>query len=230
MIHTLLLATLAVAMPAASDAMDLHIAGKQLVLSGAVVGDELAKVRDILAGNPGIETVVLQDSRGGKMWTAIQLGDLIAERGLKTAASGHCRSACVLIFLGGRERNFAEGKPGSQTYLAIHSPVSARNASHTWPPPGSTAYSAQGGLVHWMVERIGPEADRALIARGVENDHPDGLMYFFDYIRHSKPDGISVYQCKGPEKRKVADCEKIPRKNALQAGLITSERIVELEQ
>jgi len=211
---------------AAAVAMDFRVAGNQLILSGGLTGDELAKMRDLLPSNPQLDTVVLRDSPGGFTWTALRLAEMIADRGLRTAASGFCMSACVLIFLGGKERHFADGKEGNRTFLAMHTPVTSGFGGQSWPPAGTTLPAAQGEMLYWISRRLGPRADTSLLARAVENDHPQGFMYFFDYIRNKRPDGVSVFQCKGPEKRKIADCEQLPGKNALQAGLITSEQIV----
>lgn len=216
----------ALAVPAA--AMDFRVAGNQLVMSGRTGGDELAKLRDLIPENPQIDTVILRDAPGGKVYTAQRLGEMIGERGWRTAVSGSCMSACVLIFLGGRERHFADGKPGNRTYIAIHTPIYSVDRGQTWPLPRTPVPREQGPLVYWMMERVGDRGDRALLERGIGNDHPDGFLYFFDHVRLRRPDGVSVFQCKGPEKRKVADCEKIPGKDALQSGLVTSEEIIKV--
>jgi hypothetical protein len=225
----LLAIVLGTLLPALASAMEIRVAGKQLIMSGRLAGDELAKLRDIVPANPQIDTVILRDAPGGNVYTAQRLGEMIGERGWRTAVSGSCLSACVLIFLGGRERHFADGKPGNVTYIAIHTPIYSADGGQTWPPPRTPLPREQGPMIYWMMERVGDKGDRALLERGIGNDHPDGFMYFFDHVRHRRPDGISVFQCKGPEKKKVADCEKIPGKNALQAGLVTSEEIIRVE-
>lgn len=210
-----------------ANAMEFRVAGNQLVMSGRIAGNEVAMLRDLAPANPQIDTVVLRDAPGGNIYVAQRLAEMIGERGWRTAVSGSCMSACVLIFLGGRERHFADGKPGNLTFIAIHTPIFA-GEGQIWPPPRSTLQGAQGPMIHWMMQRVGNNGDRALLERGIGNDHPDGFMYFFDHVRHRRADGISVFQCKGPEKKKVAECEQIPGKNARRAGLLTSEEIVKL--
>ena len=53
-------------------AMDLRIAGYQLILSGPIIGDEYARMCDVLPMNKQIDTVVLKDSGGGDVWDAFR--------------------------------------------------------------------------------------------------------------------------------------------------------------
>ena len=211
-----------------AGAMDVRVAGNQLVMGGGVSGDEIAKMRDTLPRNPQVDTVILQDSRGGDVWTAMRLGELFREKGYRTAVSGHCMSACVIIFLGGRERHFADGKPGNLTFLAVHTPTFSSDGIRDFK--GSPSRGTRGRIFDWMSERIGTRGDLALLERGLANDDPKGLLYFFDAARSTRRDGVTVFQCQGAEKRKVADCEPVPGKSALQSGLITSETIVQVNR
>lgn len=222
---TRMLACLVLAASISVSAMDIRVSGNQLVMTGHISGNEIAQLRDILPANPQLDTVVLRDSTGGDLWTAMRLGEIFEEKGFRTAASGHCMSACVLIFLGGRVRQFADGKPGNRTFLAVHTPVYSMQGDSS-PIIGTPAGRAQGEMVYWMLKRMGPRADRALIEGSVANNHPQGFTYFFDYIRNKRADGISVFRCKGPEKNKVGDCETISGTNAMLAALITSEEIL----
>ena len=84
----------------------------------------------------------------------------------------------------------------------------------------------QGILFYWMGQRI---KDLALLERGLSNTNPAGLVYLFDPARSKRKDGITVFQCHGHEKRRVADCEPIAGKDALQAGFITSTTILQVK-
>jgi hypothetical protein len=213
-----------VLLPVYTNAMDVRVAGNQLILSGGVTGDELAKMRDTLPANPQIDTVVLRDSGGGDVWTAMRLGELFEERGYKTAVSGHCMSACVIIFLGGRERSFADGTEGNRTFLAMHTPTFSTESLRDFK--GSPSRPARGQLFNWMERRLGAGGDRALLQRALENDDPAGFMYFFDIARKTRKDGVTAFQCKGPEKKKVADCEPMAGTDALRAGLVTTDTVL----
>src|SRR5438132_8736476 len=80
--------------PARAPAMELKIVGNQLILSGPVLGDEPGTVREALASSPGIDTVILRNSGGGNAPAGYQVGQLLRERGMRTAVSGYCYSSC----------------------------------------------------------------------------------------------------------------------------------------
>lgn len=94
--------------PALALAMELKIVGNQLILSGPVIGDEPGKVREAFASSPGIDTVILRNSGGGNAPAGYQVGQLLRERGLRTAVSGYCYSSCSRMFLGGSTRYFTD--------------------------------------------------------------------------------------------------------------------------
>jgi hypothetical protein len=204
--------------------MEISVSGNQLILSGSIVGDEYARMRDILPVNKQIDTVILKDSRGGDTWAAMRMGEMFLELRFRTAVSGHCMSACVIAFLGGVERMFADGKPGGTTFLAIHTPTFQTDGG-VRHRPGEVFVQAQGKLFDWMGPRI---KDVSLLDRGLSNSNPSGFIYLFDPARSTRKDGVTVFQCHGHEKRRIADCEPIPGKDALQAGFITSTTILQV--
>jgi len=98
-------------LPIRALAMELAIAGNQLILSGPVVGNEPGKVQEALTSSPGIDTVILRNSPGGNAPAGYQVGQLLRERGLRTAVSGYCYSSCSRMFLGGSTRYFTDDYP-----------------------------------------------------------------------------------------------------------------------
>jgi hypothetical protein len=94
--------------PTRAQAMEVKIVGNQLILSGPVVGDEPGKIREALAGSLGIQTVILRNSPGGNAPAGYQVGQLLRERGMRTAVSGYCYSSCSRMFLGGSKRHFTD--------------------------------------------------------------------------------------------------------------------------
>src|SRR5690348_1655286 len=76
-------------LPERAPAMELKIVGNQIILSGPVVGDEPEKVREAFASSPGIETVILRNSPGGNAPAGYQVGQMLRERGVRTAVSGY---------------------------------------------------------------------------------------------------------------------------------------------
>jgi predicted membrane channel-forming protein YqfA (hemolysin III family) len=73
--------------------------------------------RRLLEASPQIAVVHL-DSMGGRIGEAMQVHDLIQERGLVTYVVNQCFSACTLAFAGGRERWL-----GSVGKLGFHGPT-----------------------------------------------------------------------------------------------------------
>src|SRR6266446_4418692 len=106
--------------PTRAQAMELKIVGNQLILSGPVVGDEPGKIREALAGSLGIQTVILRNSPGGNAPAGYQVGQLLRERGMRTAVSGYCYSSCSRMFLGGRTRYFTDDYPADHTHIGFH--------------------------------------------------------------------------------------------------------------
>jgi hypothetical protein len=73
--------------------------------------------RRLLKASPQIAVVHL-DSMGGRIGEAMQVHDVIQERGLVTYVANECLSACTLAFAGGRERWL-----GSVGKLGFHGPA-----------------------------------------------------------------------------------------------------------
>src|SRR4051812_2431440 len=102
-----------------AGAMEFNAVGDTLVLSGAVDGSDLARLRDHLAGSH-FKLVLLHESPGGDLFNGYQIANRIRSEGLATAVSGKCESACGLIFLGGVERSFSDGMPLANTMVGLH--------------------------------------------------------------------------------------------------------------
>lgn len=105
------------ALPAAG--MTMVRAGSDLFAAGATVDTDYLAFRQALE-QPGLERLVLVDAPGGDLWTGMRVARMVQARGLKTVVSGHCLSACSLIFIGGRERAFGTGSVPLATLVGIH--------------------------------------------------------------------------------------------------------------
>jgi hypothetical protein len=62
-----------------------------------------------LVEQASVSGLVIAQSPGGNLLASHQIGQAIAKNGLNTAVIVSCRSACVDIFIAGREREIAEG-------------------------------------------------------------------------------------------------------------------------
>ena len=107
-------------LPIRALAMELAIAGNQLILSGPVVGNEPGKVQEALTSSPSIDTVILRNSPGGNAPAGYRVGQLLRERGLRTAVSGYCYSSCSRMFVGGSTRYFTDDYLPENNNVGFH--------------------------------------------------------------------------------------------------------------
>src|SRR6185436_17637316 len=112
--------TLLALMPVRTLGMELKVVGNQLILSGRVVGGEPNKVREAFASSPEIDTVVLRNSPGGDAPAGYQVGQILRERGVRTAVSGYCYSSCSRMFLGGSTRYFTDDYVPESNNVGFH--------------------------------------------------------------------------------------------------------------
>ena len=204
--------------PRELPAMQLKVVGNQLILSGRVVGDEPGEVTEALAKSPDIDTVVLRNSPGGNAPAGYQVGQLLRERGLRTAVSGFCYSSCSRMFLGGRTRYFTDDYPAERTEIGFH--------GHYYPNGRLNAnLVSRYGLRDWIIKYSDGKADLQLVERWINIPYSRGMIYFFDSALVSR-DGASTFLCQGDEPTRVAfACEPIA-KTALDLGVVTSLEIV----
>jgi hypothetical protein len=200
-------------------AMEAKVAGDQLILSGPVINGDLGKIRDALAASPQVSTVIMRNSPGGDAPTGYRTGELIREKGLRTAVSGYCYSSCSRMFLGGRVRVFTDDFPLERTNVGFHGHYD--NAGKLLPQ-----LRARYGLQDWIIRYSDGKADPALVERWINIPVNVGMIHFFHpgMVQHS---GVSTFMCQGPMPTGLTwfNCEPIP-KTALDLGVITSLDII----
>ena len=108
-----------------ADAMNVHVNGTQVILSGDVKYSDLYVLADTIdrlrQQGRSIDTLVMRNSNGGSVYAGYNIGDFARRNGLTTVVSGYCISACSMMFVGGQERAFAAGdQPLSTQYIGIH--------------------------------------------------------------------------------------------------------------
>jgi hypothetical protein len=212
------LIALVVLPPMESVAMELKVAGNQLILSGRVVGDEPGKVREALANSPKIDTVILRNSPGGDAPAGYQTGQLLRERGLRTAVSGYCYSSCSRMFLGGSTRYFTDDYPAENTHIGFHGHYHADGHLNA-------ALMRQYGLRDWIIKYSDGKADANLVERWINIPYSRGMIHFFHPGLVNRG-GASTFMCRGDEPTgPVFACEPIG-KTALELGVVTSLDIV----
>jgi hypothetical protein len=154
----MLVALLAGPTPGAG-AMEITVAGHQLILSGPVIGDEIDKVQKILADGPTIDTAILRNFTGGDAPSGYRIGELFRAKGLRTAVSGFCYSSCSRMFLGGATCYFTNDFPPEYTNVGFH--------GHYDDCHLNKEAVARRGLKSWIIKYSDGKADPALVERWI---------------------------------------------------------------
>ncbi len=192
--------------------MDLKIASNAMVLSGEVVARDLDRVKDAFKANPAITHVVLRNSMGGNSWTGYRLGELFREKGVTTAVSGFCVSACSRLFLGGKIRMFSNDYPASLTYVGFHGQYDFGKLN--------PAAVKKDDLIGWTTKFTDGKVDRKLLQRWTSIERRAGDVRFY-------PDAVTArfkqatMLCQGTESQRPQQCEMIPT-DALRQGIVTT--------
>jgi hypothetical protein len=195
----------------ASHAMQMQVAGNQLILSGNVVGDEPSLIADILSKNPAIDTVILRNSRGGEVAAGYHVGEMFRARGLRTAVSGYCNSSCSRMFLGGKERFFTSDYAPASTAIGFH--------GHYGSDGGLRAdLVAHYDLKSWIIQYSDGKADPDLVERWINLPRNNDMVRFFNPALFTVNDA-STFLCL--EGQRLQQCQAI-HKTALDLGIVTS--------
>jgi hypothetical protein len=199
--------------------MEFNLVGETLVLSGRVVSDDLARLKDHFATDR-VKLILLHNSPGGDLWNGLQLAERIRDRGIATAVSGRCESACGLIFLGGVQRSFSNGVPLPRTMVGLH------GAHHV---ETKQAMPEMGARMAYLIRTMTDEKfPRELLDRTVYPKHPSDFIYTF-HPRRFRPDGIprGVMEClRQPDA--THKCTMIEGLDAIAIGVVTNPQILPL--
>lgn len=99
-------------MPTATMAEKFTVNGEELNYDegseSGIVWEDVEKLKAILLENPKISKLNLT-SKGGELYAARELADLVIDFELDTHVIDVCSSACVLVFLGGTKRTMQRG-------------------------------------------------------------------------------------------------------------------------
>jgi hypothetical protein len=203
-----------------ATAMSVEVIEDQMILSGDVthaIDAAFSWQFEYHNSQRLITTVVLRNSRGGYVTSIWSVMRSIRSRELRTVVSGHCFSACALLFLSGAQRHFAD-EPAEKTRLGFH-------AIETFDVYGPSMNEFQKRTV---LSYIGSKADEDLVNQWITITGP-GLMMFFDTRRLPKLDGIGGFLCVGREKN-LTECAKLQGKDVYTAGIVTSPTLIKVKK
>jgi hypothetical protein len=204
------------AQPHGGFAMDMQVVGDQLILTGHVVDSDARKIESALAGAP-ISTVILRNSPGGDTATGYKVGEMFRQRGLRTAVSGYCYSACSNMFLGGRTRYFTDDYPAELTNIGFH----GQYRDGFVDSDGAD----QRQMRAWLIRYSDGKADAGLIDRWINLPLKEDMIHFYDPARVQRH-GVSTFLCDGTQpNRGISSCEPVA-KTALDLGIVTSLELV----
>ena len=216
----LLVSGLALALSAlAARAMEFTAVGGTLVLSGAVDGGDLARLRDHLAGAQ-YKLVLLHESPGGDLFNGYQIANWVRSEGLATAVSGKCESACGLIFLGGVQRSFSDGRPLGETMVGLHG---AYHFETREPLP-----ELSPRMAYVIKTMTGGKYPSDLLQRTVYPRHPDNLIYAFHPLRFRSGPRRGVMECL-KQTDAAFKCDMVDGLDAIGIGVVTNPAILALD-
>lgn len=203
-----------------ATAMEFNPVGDTLVLSGAVDGGDLVRLKDQLAQRR-FRLVLLHDSPGGDLFNGYQLAHWIRSEGLHTAVSGKCESACALLFLGGVRRSFSDGRPLGETMVGLHGAHHFQTGEAMPELSPRMAY-----VIRTMTDgRYPPE----LMERTVYPKHPLDLVYAFHPLRFKPGAGPQgVMECL-KQAGDAFKCTMIDGLDAIAIGVVTDPDILVLD-
>ena len=118
----------------------------------------------IISARQKHDAMIFLDSPGGKIATAIWIGQRIREHGFKTAVGDGalCSSACALIWMAGAERYL-----GAKAHLGFHSTRSTWNKSD---PNYNRPYELGNDIVTKYLQKLGvKEQESALLLAAPPN-------------------------------------------------------------
>lgn len=207
---------MALAQTPGAEAMTVEVKGNVVYATGPVE-DDLRKFQSAMAA-PGVDTVALVNSPGGDLWTALTIGRLIAGKGLKTVAAGYCHSACSVIFMGGRERRFADAFRPVQNVVGIHG---AHNKDTKQINP-----VVQAQMFAFYKQGMGERFNAAVMNQALyQMDDEGAMLRVFETTRNSK---ALVYHCRSGQSLR-RDCAEFKGEDALTLGVVTHADLARLD-
>ncbi len=200
----------------AAHAMTLEVQGSTVFATGRV-DEDYGKFQKALAA-PGVQRVVFVNSPGGDLWTGMQIGRLIADKGVDTVAAGYCVSACSIMFMGGKERSFSDALPAGQTYVGIHGPHD-KDTSRLSPTQSPQIYA-------FFKQRMGERFNADVMNKALYSMESAGaLLKVFDGQRPPKQ---APLHCKSEQSLRK-DCIEFKELDALSLGVVTKAALTSVE-
>lgn len=201
--------------PLLVNAMTIEVQGNQVFATGPVQ-DDLRKFEEAFA-KPGVDTVVFVNSPGGDLWTGLRVGGLIADKGYKTVIAGSCVSACSIMFMGGKQRQFSDAFRPNQTFIGIHG---AHNSETK-----QVIATLQPQIFAFYKLHMTDKFNAAVMNQALYQMEDSGsLLRVFDPVRSNK---TATYHCVSSQTPRDK-CSKLPEADAVNLGILTNAEFVKV--
>lgn len=198
----------------AAQAMTLERVGDTLYATGEV-GDDFRSFKEQL-GRPGLRRLVLVDSPGGSLWTALTVGSAVREAGLDTVAVGSCLSACAVLFVAGKTRSFGTGRSPGATLLGIHGGYN--------PDSGRLGFGIGPAIYAFFRRQIGESMNVGVINEAIYGlKDPRGFLVLKE-IERLPTEASRAALCQNAYQ--PATCKAYEGKDAFTLGLVTQRETV----
>lgn len=209
--HTATVAGCVALLVSAAHAGIAREGASRVVVSGQISAEDASSLLTMLARNPGIDTILFQECKGGTLGAANAFAAIIAERKLKTLAAGQCTSACALAFLAGTPRRF-DSQQGL-TLIGLHAPRLPDSSG-----PSSEAVSQK--MLQWVDRATGGKLRRELMDLIASSWTPSSGVMFMTYNVGAVRMSRTVY-CDGKHEGALEKCRTLTGADAMSQGIVT---------
>lgn len=214
----ILWAVLSLALPISARSMSLDRVGHDLFATGATTDQDFLKFKQAFA-EPGIERLILINGPGGDLWTGMQIARIVQDAHIKTVVSGHCMSACSLIFMAGQARAFGTGHLPRVTMVGIHGAhLQDTKQIHAMAMPQMYALYKQ---------QMGDQFDRTIIGQALYDiKDAQGFLRIRELERNQDKDRTPWFCPTG--QTPFEQCEQHHGKDAHTLGVVTQRETEKL--
>ena len=198
--------------------MSFEQVGNDLFAAGPIVAADVDALKQRLAGG-GVRRLVLVNSGGGDLRAGLLMARQVQAAGLTTLVSGHCQSACSLVFMAGHTRAFATGHPPRATLVGIHGP--SRRETRELAP------LAVPVMLEFYRQRMGAKFQPEVVepALSALQDHT-GMLRVRELQRNRDEDRVPWF-CPSSQ-TPAAQCVRHAGQDALSLGVVTQAQTVEI--
>ncbi|WP_266160418.1 autotransporter domain-containing protein [Dyella silvatica] len=200
-----------------AEAMNIHVNGNQVFLSGDVQYSDLYVLADVIdrlrSQGKTIDTLVMRNSNGGAVYAGYDIGDFARRNNLNTVVSGYCISACSMMFVGGATRAFAnQDQPLWNQYIGIH--------GQTGGDGGYLDSSRNTSFYQYFLQAVAggnPAGTDTKLIDDAFSDHGNSFARLFDPAAKQNP---SVFWCH-PNCSDPKQYKAYPNDDVYNLGFIT---------